>query len=106
MSQPGPGWPEDEVRLDIEALGRSLRCEVDLIVALVHEGVLEPQGASPAEWHFGAAALLRARRAVRLARDLDVNPPGVALALQLLDEIHRLEAVLQGAIDRGGDAGR
>jgi chaperone modulatory protein CbpM len=106
MSQPGPGWPEDEVRLDIEALGRSLRCEAELIVALVHEGVLEPQGASPAEWRFGAAALLRARRAVRLARDLDINPPGVALALQLLDEIRRLEAVLQGAVDRGGSAGR
>lgn len=102
MSRPGEAWTEYEVHLDVEALGRSLRCEVELIVALVHEGVLEPQGASPAEWRFGAAALLRARRAVRLARELEINPPGVALALQLLDKIRRLEAALEGTGERPG----
>jgi chaperone modulatory protein CbpM len=102
MSRPSAAWTEDELHLDVEALGRSLRCEIELIVALVHEGVLEPQGASPAEWRFGAAALLRARRAVRLARELEINPPGVALALQLLDEIQRLEGALGGAGERLG----
>jgi len=82
-------------RLDAAALGRSLRCDVQLIVTLVQEGVLEPQGGdSPAEWRFEGVALRRACRAVRLVRDLDLNPPGVALALQLLDEIERLEAAL------------
>ena len=90
-------WPEDDPRLDTQALSRSLRCEAELIVALVQEGVLEPQGASPSEWRFGGSALLRARRAVRLSRDLQINPPGVALALQLLDEIGRLEAALREA---------
>jgi chaperone modulatory protein CbpM len=82
-------------RLDAAALGRSLRCDVELIVTLVQEGVLEPQsGDSPGEWRFEGMALRRACRAVRLVRDLDLNPPGVALALQLLDEIERLEAAL------------
>ena len=82
-------------RLDAAALGRSLRCDVQLIVTLVQEGVLEPPGGdSPAEWRFEGVALRRACRAVRLVRDLDLNPPGVALALQLLDEIERLEAAL------------
>lgn len=88
--------PGDEApRLDAAALGRSLRCDVQLIVTLVQEGVLEPQGGdAPAEWRFEGVALQRACRAVRLVRDLDLNPPGVALALQLLDEIERLEAAL------------
>jgi chaperone modulatory protein CbpM len=92
---PIPLWQLDEdIRLDAESLSRSLRCDVALIVTLVHEGVLEPEGGSPTEWRFAGATLQRARRAVRLVRDLEINPPGVALALQLLDEIGRLEAAL------------
>lgn len=81
--------------LDLAALSRSCRCSVELIVALVHEGAIEPAGAPtavPTQWRFGDDALRRARQAVRLAVDLEVNPSGVALALQLLDEIRRLEA--------------
>lgn len=85
---------DEEIQLSLDELSRSLRCEVGLIVTLVHEGALEAQGAAPAEWRFAATELQRARRAVRLARDLEINAPGVALALQLLDRIRRLEAEL------------
>jgi len=85
---------EENIALDLDELSRSLQCEADLIVTLVHEGVLEPLGEVPAQWRFEAASVQRARRAVRLVRDLDINPPGVALALQLLDQIRELEAQL------------
>lgn len=85
---------EEDIQLSLDELSRSLRCEVGLIVTLVHEGALEAQGAAPEEWRFAGTAVQRARRAVRLARDLEINAPGVALALQLLDEIRRLEAEL------------
>jgi chaperone modulatory protein CbpM len=99
MSQILQAMLDEDVRLDAQALSRSLRCDVELIVTLVHEGVLEPLGESPVDWRFTGPALQRARRAVRLVRDLEINPPGVALALQLLDEITRLE----GALARQGD---
>ena len=85
---------DEDFRLDLDALSRNCRCSVELIVALVHEGVIEPQGEAQHDWRFDAGALQQARRAVRLARDLEINPPGVALVLELLDEIARLEAAL------------
>ena len=71
----------------------------DQVDGLVHEGVLDPLGDTPDDWHFAGAALQRARRAVRLMRDLEINPPGVALALELIDEIRRLEAALAAYVE-------
>jgi chaperone modulatory protein CbpM len=62
---------------------------------LVDIGVLEPQGREPARWQFGGASLQRARRALRLQRDLDIDLAGAALALQLLDEIESLRSRLR-----------
>ena len=61
----------------------------------VIEGVLEPVGQGPHDWCFAGSALRRARLAMRLARDLEVNAAGVALALDLLDEIAALRASLR-----------
>jgi chaperone modulatory protein CbpM len=58
----------------------------------VSEGVFEPTGEQPQEWRFSGAVLRRVRTAQRLARDLQINPPGIALALDLLDEIDALRA--------------
>ncbi|MGE0624810.1 MAG: chaperone modulator CbpM [Pseudomonadales bacterium] len=60
------------------------------VVEMVEEGVIEPI-ADQADWRFHGEALLRAKRALRLVRDLGVNWPGAALALDLLEEIERLQ---------------
>jgi chaperone modulatory protein CbpM len=67
-------------------------CKVDdqLIQEMVHEGVLSPSGSSPLEWRFGAQELKRIQITIRLQRDLRVNLPGAALALDLLEELERL----------------
>ena len=62
-----------------------------LIVEMVQEGVIEPARETGSEWQFHGHALVRAQRALRLVRDLDVNWAGAALALDLLDEIERLK---------------
>ena len=46
-------------------------------------------------WHFRGDTLPRARRALRLQRDLEINLAGVALAMDLMDEIDRLRRELQ-----------
>ena len=42
------------------------------------------------EWRFTGDALRRARLALRLERELEINLAGVALALELMEEIEQL----------------
>ena len=64
--------------------------ETELITEMVDEGVLDPEGRAPADWRFSGRMLIRAQRALRLNRDLKVNWPGAALALDLLEELERI----------------
>jgi chaperone modulatory protein CbpM len=86
---------EDELTLTAVELGRACHASVAHIELWVSEGVLQPSGESPEQWRFGGRALARMRVAMRLSRDLEINSPGVALALDLLDEIEALEARLR-----------
>lgn len=65
------------------------------VVELVREGVLEPAAEHEDEWRFPASSLQRARTAMRLQQDLGVNLAGIALALDMMDEIDKLRARLQ-----------
>lgn len=67
-------------------------CDVTLerIVAFVDSGVLQPEGAALEDWRFPAHAIVQARRAWRLQRDLELDLPGLALALDLLGEVDAL----------------
>lgn len=85
---------DDDTLLDLDALVRACRLSVVEVETWVAEGVVAPRGAAREEWRFDGYALRRLRTAVRLARDLELNPPGVALALELLDEIAALRAEL------------
>jgi len=72
-------------------------CKVDRvwISEMVSQGVLEPEGQSETEWQFNALHIRRIAIARRLERDFSLNAPGIALALQLLDEIEALRARLR-----------
>ena len=65
---------------------------VERIVEMVWEGVIDPEGHSRDEWRFSDVQFRQIGVAVRLQRDLGVNLPGVALALQLLSEIQDLRS--------------
>jgi chaperone modulatory protein CbpM len=83
---------EDQTELSLADLCRACEAEADLIMEMVHEGVLAPAGSAPGEWRFSGTHLHRARIALRLQHDLDVNLAGAALALELLDELNELRA--------------
>ncbi|MBI4693021.1 MAG: molecular chaperone [Gammaproteobacteria bacterium] len=67
-------------------------CELCAVTAesvreLVEAGVLLPAGRHPHEWQFNLHAIVRLRRARRLQRDFALNLDGLALSLDLLDEL-------------------
>ncbi len=78
---------EQATALTISELGRLCTVEIQCIVELVEEGVLIVETEAGGEWRFAASNLQRARTAIRLQRDLGINIAGVALAIELLDEI-------------------
>jgi len=90
---------EEDLQLTLVELSRACCAPEEQIHVWVVEGVLEPVGRLPQEWRFEGAALRRARLAWRLTQDLEINPPGVALALDLLDEI----AALRAGVRRRGE---
>jgi chaperone modulatory protein CbpM len=85
---------DEDVQLTLVELCQACQTPQDLITAWVFEGVLEPTGQQPQEWRFSGPALHRARLAHTLMQDLEINEPGVALALDLLDQIDLLKAQL------------
>lgn len=88
---------DDSAEFTLVELCQASGTAVEQVQVWVVEGVLTPHGAGPEQWRFAASALRRARLARSLAQDLEVNAPGVALALDLLDEIESLKASLQRA---------
>ena len=80
--------------LSIKDLSRMCQVDERHIVEFVEEGELNVVEVS-SEWHFTGDALRRARLAVRLERDLELNLAGVALALDLIEELQRLRSELE-----------
>jgi chaperone modulatory protein CbpM len=86
---------EEYALLSLHDLSRMCTVETHHIVELVDEGILEVAASDAGHWQFTGAALRRAQIALRLHRDLEVNLAGVALALELMEEIRRLQRNLQ-----------
>jgi chaperone modulatory protein CbpM len=99
MSEDTPRGPAGEIVesstvCTLEELCQWCQVEADWIAALVEQGALDPLGRSRHEWRFTRLSVVRIGKARRLERDLDLNPPGVALVLDLLDELDALRARL------------
>ena len=86
---------EEETDFTLVELCKACNVEEEHLITWVLEGVLEPIGDAPLTWRFAGDSLRRAQLALRLSRDLEINPPGVALVIDLLDEIATLQARLQ-----------
>jgi len=93
-----PQLLDERLHFSLRDMCRICGVHAEFLVELVQEGVIIPErppgrragGRQPAHWRFDGVAVVRVQRAVRLQEDLGVNLPGVALALELLDELEVL----------------
>jgi len=82
---------DEEVTLTIHEVCEVCGIEETVVLEMVSEGIAEPLDLSADTPEFSGIAVTRLMTACRLQRDLDVNLPGAALAIELLDEIMLLK---------------
>lgn len=85
----------EEDYLTLAQLCQACGTHAEWIISLVEESILEPHGETVSAWHFSGVSLIRARSALRLQRDLGLNLAGIALVLDLLEELDYLRIQLQ-----------
>jgi len=86
---------DEQTELTLHDLCRVCNRHSEWIVELVNEGVLDPIGNDHEQWRFSGPSLQRAHAAMRLERDLGLNLAGIALALDLIEELEGLRQRLE-----------
>jgi chaperone modulatory protein CbpM len=81
--------------LTLEELSLTLRAPSSIIIEMVEFSLFVPTGTGPTNWSFDSLCFKRAKRALSFKNDLELNLPGIALALDLLDQIDELESQLK-----------
>jgi chaperone modulatory protein CbpM len=86
----------EDTSVTFEELCRLCMLQTEEIIELIHEGIIEPLDGRPGRddhtaWEFHVSSVRRVRTVVHLQRDLGVNLPGAALAIELLDRIEKLQ---------------
>ena len=96
MNEPSTSWieghiVEEDSEFTLTGLCRATGASEEQVVLWVSEGALGPQKA-PSAWRFKGLSLCHTRIALRLVNEFEINAPGIALALDLLEEIDALRA--------------
>jgi chaperone modulatory protein CbpM len=86
---------DEQIELSLDDLCRACSSSTEWVIELVEQGALEPVGDEQSGWRFTGTSLQRAHTAMRLQRDLGINMAGVALALDLLEELETMRARLR-----------
>ncbi len=85
----------EEDYLTLAQLCQACGTHAEWVISLVEESILEPHGETISGWRFSGVSLVRARSALRLQRDLGLNLAGIAVVLDLLEELDYLRIQLQ-----------
>lgn len=87
---------EANTLITLDELCRVTSIQRRQVIELVEQQLIAPQGPehNPDAWQFDSSGLKRVRCAANLLRDLELNWPGVLLALKLLEDIDELETQL------------
>jgi chaperone modulatory protein CbpM len=83
---------DDNHAVSLAELCQCCALPAEQVVSMIKHGIVEPieSRITISRWQFSGESVLRIQTAIRLKRDLGVNLAGVALALELLDEVKLL----------------
>lgn len=87
----------EDGNITLEQVCQLCDTNVDWVFSLIQESIIEPEPFSSENpgLHFSGNCLVRIRSALRLQRDLGINLEGVALILDLMDELNALRTHAQ-----------
>ena len=86
---------EEQIEVTFGELCQTCNLTAEQVLELIEHGVVEPRAGQPTSWRFEGISIRRVRSAQRLQQDLGVNAAGVALALDLLDELTEMRERLR-----------
>ncbi|MDX2478676.1 MAG: chaperone modulator CbpM [Gammaproteobacteria bacterium] len=83
---------DDEQVISLADLCRGCTLPAEQVFDMIEYGIIEPLQPEviSSHWTFAAECVPRLQSVMRLQRDLDVNLAGVALVLELKDEVNLL----------------
>lgn len=76
---------DEETSFTLYQLCRVCCLREEVVVTMVEEGILDPEGDDPRRWRFPASSIMQVHIVLRLQRDLGVNLAGAALVIDLLN---------------------
>jgi len=76
--------------LTLMELCKATQLSTETLIDFVDVGILEPIDKLRDKWSFSHRAVAIAGKATRLHQDLDIDWPGIAFAISLLEELEQL----------------
>lgn len=86
---------EEQPSMTLAELCRNCQASAETVIRLIEHGIISPcEGDTSRQWRFQQTSLIRTHKALRLKQDLGINLAGIALTMELLDEIDTLKKEL------------
>jgi chaperone modulatory protein CbpM len=86
---------EEHPEFSLEEVCRASGVTPDFVLEMIEYGALEPKGHSHDTLRFDERHLSRILKVMHLYHDLEVNMPGAAIILDLVDERDRLRIQIE-----------
>lgn len=86
---------DENIHLSINEISQICNVHMEHITEMVAHGLISPIDDKLHPWHFSGNAVKRSLVTLRLQRDLNINLAGIALILDLMEEVEQLRQELK-----------